>query len=189
MNKSVQESYMQNFIVDKNSWKVSDKLNSWKNIQNAIIHFQKSYENLKLTSDLNKTFMDDFNVSLFIINDQIITPDNREKMIQDFKTIIPDSNSQKIISIYANPKFLYQSYLQLISEHPEIDQYQIKNSRNIYKIDNLNDGSIKLVATHLSDLNVQNSNYIQKYKSLGVRATVIIYPNDFPIIKYSHFVK
>lgn len=189
MNKSVQQSYYEDFAFDNSSWKVSDQLNSLKNITNTIKHFQEYYENSKFSQDLDKKFMNDLNSSLFIVNKNLIFSSNREKMIQDFKKIIPDINSQKLIATYANQKFLYRSYLQLISEHPEIDQYQIKNSKNIYKIDNLNDGGIKLVATNLSDLNIKNQNYIKKYKSLGVRATIIIYPNALPIIKYSHFIK
>lgn len=189
MNKSVQQSYYEDFIFDNSSWEVSDQLNSLKNIKNTIEYFQECYENAKFSQNLDEKFMEDIHSSLFIVNNNIIVPNNRDKMIQDFQKIIPDINSQKLIATYANQKFLYQSYLQLISEHPEIEQYWIKNSRNMYKIDNLDDGSIKLVITNLSDLDVKNKNYIKKYKSLGIRATIVIYPNDLPIIKYSHFMK
>jgi len=189
MNKSIQEAYYSNFI-NNDVWIVSDQLNSLQNIQFTIKNFQKHYESLKLSDNLDQKFMADSNPFLFIINNDFIPINNRQKMLEDFKKIIPDIESQKLISTYANQKFLYQSYLQLISEHPEIDQYLIKNSRNIYKVNFLNDGSIKLVATNLSDLDVNNdSNQIQKYKSFGIRATIIFPPNNSPIMKYSHFVK
>ncbi len=187
MNKNIQESYYKNFISDS-LWKVSDQLNSSKNIQFTINNFQKSYENIKFSNELDKKFMADFNPSLFIVNDNLIFADDQKKMIQDFKKIIPNLTFQKLVSTYANQKFLYQSYRQLISENPEINQYQIKNSRNIYKIDTLNDGSIKLIATNLSDLDIKDENNIQKYKSFGIRATIILSPNNFPIMKYSHFI-
>ncbi|WAI02934.1 hypothetical protein [Buchnera aphidicola] len=188
MNKSVQEAYYNNFI-NNDSWEVSDQLNSLKNIRLTIKHFQKEYENSKFSNELDKKFMNDSYPSLFIVNDNLIPLNNRTKMIQDFKKIMPNIKFQKLISTYANQKFLYQSYLQLVSENPEINEYQIKNSRNIYKITNLNDGSIKLVATNLSDLDMKNKNYIPKYKSLGIRATIVIPPNNLPIMKYSHVIK
>jgi hypothetical protein len=188
MNKSIEESYYNNFINDS-SWKVSDQLNSLDNIRFTVNYFQQNYENSKFSNELEKTFMTDSYPALFIINDKLIFSNNKNQMIEDFKKIIPDIQSQKLISTYANQKILHQSYLQFISEHPEINQYQIKNSRNIYKINNLDDGSIKLVATNLSDLDVKNRNDIQKYKSFGIRATVVIPPNSLPIMKYSHFLK
>lgn len=189
MDKSIQKSYYEDFNLNNNqSWKVSDQLDSLKNIRDTIEHFQKCYQNLKFSNELDKTFMNDSYSSIFIINDNLIFSNDREKMIKDFKKIIPDIDSQQLISIYANKKFLSQSYLQFISEHPEINEYKIRNSRNIYKINSLDNGSIKLVATHLSDLDVKNDNYIKKYKTLGIRATIIIFPNNLPIIKYSHFV-
>ena len=188
MNKNIQESYYNDFIHDS-TWTVSDQLNSFHNIRSTIKNFQKNYEFLKLSDNLDDKFMTDFNPCLFIINNTLIPINNRNQMLEDFKKIIPNIDSQKLISTYANERFLYQSYLQLISEYPEIDQYQAKHSRNIYKIDFLDDGSIKLVATNLSDLNVKNDNYIQKYKSFGIRATIVFSPNNLPIMKYSHFLK
>ncbi|WP_367678003.1 hypothetical protein [Buchnera aphidicola] len=188
MNKSVQESYYNNF-VNHDLWQVSDQLNSLENISFTIKNFQKHYENLKLSNELDNQFMNDSHPFLFIINDNFINLNNRTQMIQDFQKIIPESNFQKLISTYANQKFLYQSYLQLVSENPEINEYQIKNSRNIYKIDQLDDGSIKLVATNLSDLDIKNNNNIAKYKSFGIRATVVIPLKDAPVMKYSHFLK
>lgn len=188
MTKNIQESYYNDFSNDA-SWKVSDRLNSSENINSAIKYFHKNYENLKLSDELDKKFMDNSYPTLYIVNNNLIFFNDKSQMIQDFKKIVPDHESQKLISAYANEKFLYQSYLQLISENPEIEDYEIKNSRNIYKIDYLNDGSIKLVATNLSDLDVKNDNYIPKYKSFGIRATAIISPNNLPIMKYSHFTK
>ncbi|QCI20744.1 hypothetical protein D9V67_03005 [Buchnera aphidicola (Brachycaudus cardui)] len=188
MNKSVQESYYNDF-VNHDLWQVSDQSNSLENIKFTIKNFQNNYENLKSSNELDNQFMNDSYQSLFIVNENIITLNDRRKMIQDFKKIIPEVELQKLISTYANQKFLYQSYLQLISETPEINEYQIKNSRNIYKIDKLDDGSIKLVATNLSDLDIKNNNNISKYKSFGIRATIVIPPNDLPIMKYSHFIK
>ncbi|WP_261979584.1 hypothetical protein [Buchnera aphidicola] len=188
MHKSIEESYYNDFVNDS-SWQVSDQLNSLDNIGATIKYFQNNYENSKFSNELDKSFMTDFYRSLFIIDEKLIFSNNKNQMIEDFKKIIPDIESQKLISTYANQKFLHQSYLQLISENPEIHQYQVKNSRNIYKINHLNDGSIKLVATNLSDLNVKNKNYIQKYKNFGIRATIIIPPNSLPIMKYSHFIK
>lgn len=185
MNKNVQESYYNNFSLNNISWKVSNQSNSLKNIKN----FQKDNKAYKSFQGIDERFMNDSKSSLFIINNNIIFSNNREKMLQDFKSIIPNINAQELISIYANQKFIYQSYLHLIAEHPEINEYQIKNSRNIYKIDVLEDGVIKLVATNLSDLETKNRNCIKKYNSFGVRATVIIYPNNPPIVKYSHFTK
>lgn len=187
MNKSIKESYYNDFIEHNTSWKVSDQFDSSENIASTIKDFQEIYEVLKCSAALDEQFMKDYHSSLFVINDQLITSENREEMIENFKKILPNINSQKLISIYANQKFLYQSYLQLISEHPELEDYQARNSRNIYKINNLSDGSIKLVVTNLSDLDIKNENYIQKYKSLGVRATVVFSSNHLPIIKYSHF--
>ncbi|MCU4137223.1 hypothetical protein K8941_02645 [Buchnera aphidicola (Sitobion miscanthi)] len=189
MNKDVQESYYHNFINDS-EWKVSDQLNSFHNIRATIKNFQKSYESLKLSNNLDKTFMTDSNPFIFIINDHVIPVNNRNQTLSDFKKIVPNIDSQKLISTYANQKFIYQSYLQLVSEHPEISQYQVKNLRNIYKIDFLNDGSIKLVATNLSDLNINdNNNYVQKYRSFGIRATIVLPPDNLPIMKYSYFIK
>ncbi|QIQ42183.1 MAG: hypothetical protein G4A98_02925 [Buchnera aphidicola (Microlophium carnosum)] len=190
MEKNIQESYYHDFNNNNNNlWTVSDQLNSFHNIRFTIKNFQQNYESLKSSNHLNRNFMNDSNPFLFIINDNLIPINTRNQMLQDFKKIIPNIDSQKLISTYANQMFLRQSYLQLISEHPEINQYQIKHSRNLYKIDFLNDGSIKLVATNLSDLDTNNDNYIQKYKSFGIRATVILPPDNFPIIKYSHFVQ
>lgn len=189
MNKSIQEAYYSDFISN-NQWIVSDQLNSFHNIRFTLKNFQKNYESLKLSNNLDRKFMADSNPFFFIINNDFIPINNRQKMLENFKKIIPNVESQKLISTYANQKFLYQSYLQLISEHPEIDQYQVKNSRNIYKVNFLNDGSIKLVATNLSDLDANNdNNYVQKYRSFGIRATIIFPPNNSPIMKYSHFVK
>ncbi|ACL30369.1 hypothetical protein [Buchnera aphidicola] len=188
MNKNIQESYANDFI-DESTWTVSDQLNSFNNIQSTIKHFQKKYEFLKSSNDLDNDFMNDTNPFLFVVNDGLISVNNRNKMLKDFKTIVPNVEFRQLISTYANQKFLRQSYLQLISEHPEIDQYQIKHSRNIYKINFLDDGSVKLVATNLSDLDVKNDNYIQKYKSFGIRATIILPPNASPIMKYSYFMK
>lgn len=188
MNKDIQASYYHDFISD-GEWKVSDQINSFHNIRATIKDFQKNYESLKLSDNLDQTFMTDSNPFLFIINDNLIPINNRNQVLNDFKKIIPNVDSQKLISTYANQKFLHKSYLQLISEHPEISQYQVRNLRNIYKIDFLNDGSIKLVATNLSDLNINDDNYIQKYKSFGIRATIVLPPDNLPIMKYSYFIK
>nr|WP_226989523.1 hypothetical protein [Buchnera aphidicola] len=188
MNKNIQESYSNDFKSD-GTWTVADQLNSFHNIRSTIEQFEKNYQSLKSSNNLDKTFMADFNPFLFIINNNLITINDRNKMLEEFKKIIPNIESQKLISTYANQKFLQQSYLQLVSEHPEINQYNMKHSRNIYKIDFLDDGSIKLIATNLSDLDINNNNYIQKYKSFGIRATIILPPDNLPIMKYSYFLK
>jgi len=188
MNKNLEESYYNDFLINA-EWKVSDQLNSFHNIRSTIKNFQENYEYLKYSNQLDKSFMNDSNIFLFIVNNSWIPINDRKKMIESFKQIIPNVDSQKLISAYANQKFLHQSYLQLISEHPEIDQYKIKKSRNIYKINFLDDGSIKLVATNFSDLDINNDNYTQKYKSFGIRATIVFPPNSSPIMKYSHFTK
>jgi len=188
INKYLEESYYNDFISN-GEWKVSDQLNSFHNIRSTIKIFQENYQYLKTSNQLDKSFMNDSNASLFIINNSWIPINDRKKMIESFKQIIPNPESQKLISTYANQKFLHQSYLQLISEHPEIDQYKTKNSRNIYRINFLDDGSIKLVATNFSDLDINNDNYVQKYKSFGIRATIVFPPNNAPIMKYSHFIK
>lgn len=188
MNKNIQESYYNDFINDS-VWTVVDQLNSFHNIKLTIQNFQKNYESLKLSNNLDNNFMTDSNPFIFIVNDNLIPINNRDQMLEDFKKIIPNIESQQLISTYANQKFLYQSYFQLISEHPEINQYQVKHSRNIYKINFLNDGSIKLVATNLSNLDINNNNDIQKYNSFGIRATIVLPPNDLPIMKYSYFLK
>lgn len=186
--KNTQQSYSDD-VVNHNPWHVSDRLNSYENIIFTIKSFDAIYERLKLSDSLNEKFMTDVNPSLFIINDHIMSLKNKSEMIKDFKEMIPNIAFQKLLSIYANQEFLYQSYLQFGSEHQDMSKYRIKHSQNIYKINTLDDGSIKLVATNLSDLDIKNENDIQKYKSFGIRATVIFPRNDVPLIKYSHFLK
>ncbi|QNS02109.1 MAG: hypothetical protein ICW73_02035 [Buchnera aphidicola (Pentalonia nigronervosa)] len=190
MDQSNQKLHDRNFLIDQHSpWQVSEQSNSMQNIVNTTRDFQKSYQLLKQSTELDSQFMQDVYSSLVIVNDQLIPNTNRTEMIAKFKKCLPNVNAQKFVSTYANEKFLNRSYLQLISEHPEIQNYQLKNSRNIYTVHTFKDGSIKLVATNLSDMHAKNSNYVQKYKSLGIRATVIMLKNEFPIIKYSYFMQ
>ncbi|QCI16268.1 hypothetical protein D9V59_02930 [Buchnera aphidicola (Artemisaphis artemisicola)] len=188
MNKNIEKSYYNHFI-ENNSWTVSDQLKSLSNIESTINHFQQNYDNLKFSSELDESFMTDSNPSLFIIDGTVIVANDKETMMKSFTKITPDIQTQKLISTYANQNFLHQSYVQLVSEHPEIQQYQIKNSRNLYIVDTFVDGSIKLVATNLSDLKTDDNNPTQKYKSFGTRATIVLSPYNLPTLKYSHFVK
>ncbi|WP_425619654.1 hypothetical protein [Buchnera aphidicola] len=188
MNESIQKSYYNDFFHEY-KWKVSDQLHSLHNILFTIQKFQEKYAYLKLSHKLEESFMIDAHPFIIMINDHIIPIDSYKKMMQDFKNIIPNIDNQILISTYANEKFLRQAYLQFVSEHPEINQYKFSNSKNTYNIHYLNDGSIKLVATHVADLDVQNNQPIKtKYKSCGVRATIIITPNHEPIMKYSYFI-
>jgi len=189
--KSLEKSYYEDFIAKNGSWTVSTQFNSSKNIKNAINIFKEQYQDEKSKETLDKNFMSDYYSSLFIINNHLIFSADKQSMMADFKRIVPNIDHQKLISLYANPNIVHQAYLQLIAEHSEITQYQVNNSRSIYKVDILDDGAIKLIATNLSDLENNNisDNDINKYHSFGIRATVIIYPNALPIIKYSHFIK
>ncbi|QCI24115.1 hypothetical protein D9V74_02775 [Buchnera aphidicola (Macrosiphoniella sanborni)] len=188
MDSNIEKSYYKDFISE-NEWQVSSQLNSLNNINFTIKKFQEKYEYLKLSDKLEESFMVDSDPFLFIINDHIIPIDTHKKMIESFEKIIPNVEVRRLISTYANKKFLRQSYLQFFSEHPEISEYQLKNIKSTYKINYLNDGSIKLVATHISDLDIKNSNTIKQYKSYGIRATIIFTANNLPIMKYSYFLK
>jgi hypothetical protein len=189
--KKIEKSYYENFLVKNGSWTVSTQLNSSKNIKNAINIFTEKYQDEKSKETLDENFMNDYYSSLFVINNHLIFSADKQSMMADFKRIIPNADQQKLISLYANPNIIHQAYLQLIAEHSEITQYQVNNSRSIYKVDVLDDGGIKLIATNLSDLENNNisDNDINNYHSFGIRATVLIYPNALPIIKYSHFIK
>lgn len=188
MNRSIEKSHY-NYFTSNNNWKVSNKTDlSSENIFSTVTHFQKIYEKLKSSQELYKDFMRDFNSSLFVIDGNLIYSTNKEDMIEKFKKIVPNKRDQKLISAYAHPQILGQSYLQLLSEYPELDQYQIINSRNIYTITHIDDNQIKLVATNLSNISPENENSDYSYHSFGVRTSIILSFENEPIIKYSHFI-
>ncbi|WP_295164024.1 hypothetical protein [uncultured Buchnera sp.] len=189
MNRTIEKSHYK-YFTDHNVWTVSDKLDlSPENVFSTMTHFQKIYEKLKSSSqELNEDFMTDFHSSLFVIDGNLIHSTNKEDMIEKFKKIVPNIMDQKLISAYAHPKILKQSYLQLLSEHPEINQYQIINSRNIYTITHIDNNQIKLVATNLSNLRSKDKNSTQPYYSFGIRTSIILPSKNSPTIKFSHFM-
>ena len=188
MNRSIEKSHY-NYFTNNDIWTVSNTSNSSsKNVFSTISNFQKLYENLRFSKELNKDFMTDFNSSLFVIDGNVVFSTNKQEMMDKFKKFVPNIMDQKLISAYAHPKVLGQSYFQLISEHPELNQYQIVKSRNFYKITHIDNNQIKLVATNLSDLRSTDENIVRPYHSFGVRTSIILSDKDLPIIKYSNFV-
>ncbi|WP_367681960.1 hypothetical protein [Buchnera aphidicola] len=188
MNRSIEKSNY-NYFMDNNShWTVSDTSDrpSGK-ILSAIRDFQKVYEELQSSQELNKEFMSDFNSSLFIVDGNWIHSTKKEEMIETFKKLVPNVADQKLISTYAHPKILMQSYTELLDEHPELNQYQIINSRNSYMITHISNNRIKLVTTNLSDVCSKDDHSMQKTHSFGVRTSVILSSNNSPIMQYSYF--
>ncbi|AYN24916.1 hypothetical protein D8S97_00795 [Buchnera aphidicola (Rhopalosiphum maidis)] len=190
MNRTIEKSHYK-YFTDNNVWTVSDRLDvSPENFFSTIAHFQKIYEKLKSSSqELNKDFMTDFNSSLFVVDGNLIYSTNKEDMIEKFKKIVPNVTDQKLISAYAHPKILSQSYFQLLSKHPELNEYQIINSRNVYTITHIDNNQIKLVATNLSNLRAKDENSVQPYYSFGIRTSIIISSKNAPAMKFSHFVR
>lgn len=188
MKTSIQKSYYHDFF-NEYKWTVLNEFNTLQNIDLIIQKFQEKYEYLKLSNKLEDSFMMDSNPFLIMIDNHLIPIDSRKKMIEDFKNIVPNIEHQILISTYANKKFLREAYLEFMSKYPEMNQYKLINSQHTYKIYHLNDGAIKLVATHRSDLENQNNYSTQKqHKSFGIRATIVFPPNHEPIMKYSHFL-
>lgn len=188
MEENVKKTDYNNFIHE-NQWQVFDQVNSLDNINYTIQTFQNKYRQLQSLNSFEESFMMESNPFVFIINDHIIPINTRKNMMESFEKIIPNVEVRRLISTYANKKILRQSYLQFLSEHPDIQKYEFKNLKNTYNISYLNDGSIKLVATHTSDIDTKSHNSISQYKSYGIRATIIFNANNMPIIKYSYFLK
>ncbi|QCI24612.1 hypothetical protein D9V75_02830 [Buchnera aphidicola (Muscaphis stroyani)] len=188
MDESAKKSRYDHFMNHR-IWQVSDRFNTPQNIFSTINYFKKSYEELILSKKLDSDFMADSIPFFIIIDGRLIFLDDKSKMQKIFKEIVPNEDYQVLISTYANDKFLNQPLLQLYSENPELKEYELKNQKNIYKINMLENGSIKLVATYLSNLELKDKNYIKKYSFFGVRSTVIVSPENKPIIKYSYFVQ
>jgi hypothetical protein len=189
MNKAIEKSHYK-YFTDNNIWKFSDKFDlSPANVFSMIRGFQKIYEKLKSSSEeLNKDFMKDFHSAIFVIDGHLIPSTNKEDMIEKFKKIVPNITDQQLISAYAHPKILSQSYLHLLSEHPEINKYQTVNSRNVYTITHIDNNQIKLVVTHVSNLRAKDKNSIQPNYSFKIRTSIILSAANSPRVKFSKFV-
>ncbi|AWH90244.1 hypothetical protein DD681_00130 [Buchnera aphidicola (Melanaphis sacchari)] len=172
--------------IDNNFKKSSIPIDIPEKIKEKIkLFFEKS----KPVNEINQDFMEDFHSSLFIVDGNLIYSTNKEDMIREFKKIVPNIEDRKFISTYARPKLLNKSYFELISEHPELNEYRITNSRNIYEINHLKDGTLQLIVTNLSDISPTDDNSIKRYCAFGVRASAILSPeSNSPIMEYSHFL-
>lgn len=188
-NKIFEKSNYNHFINNNdNQWTVSNASNvSSDKISSKIIDFQKLYEELQSSQELNEEFMSDFDSSLFIVDGNWIHSTKKEEMIEKFKKLVPNVSDQKLISAYAHPKILMQSYTDLLNEHPELNQYQIIDSKNSYMITHIGDDRIKLVTTNLSDVCSKNDYPLEKTHCFGVRTSVILSSKNLPTMQYSYF--
>ena len=108
-------------------------------------------------------------------------------MLKDFKRLIPNDIEQKFISQYANPVLLRRSYLKLIAEHPELNNYRITRANNFYEITHLEDGTIRIISTNISNFDYIDANDVTQHHSYGLKTTVIFSYKKAPIIQYSYF--
>ena len=189
MKKSVQE-FNAKEASQQSVWKTSEKLNSIGYIGPIISKFEHVYNELENSLDIDENFIKNMNASTFIVNGNIITMNNnKDAILKDFKNLIPDSHFQKLIAAYSNISILNDSYSNLEKEYPELSQYDFRKSTNIYKVDNLPDGSVKISITNIADLEPRRNNLSTDYHAYGMRATIIASPYQTPVIKYSYFIK
>ncbi|QCI17378.1 hypothetical protein D9V62_02980 [Buchnera aphidicola (Aphis helianthi)] len=190
INKTIKNSHY-DFEKNKDIWTIFDKKeesSSEENDTTTISSYSPMYEKLEVPKDLNKYFMIDFNSSVFVIDGRLIPSSTKEKMLQRFKELITNDIEQKFISQYANPSLLRPSYLKLMAEHPELNNARIVRAKNFYEITHLEDGSIRIIITNLSDFYSIDANNIRRHHSYGIETNVIFSYRKAPIIKHSYVI-
>lgn len=189
MNRSIEKDHYKNFANTKNTWTVFDSSSSSQKSNNTISTYKDMYENLEIPEELDKYFMIDFNSAVFFVDGHLISSSTKEEMIKSFKKLITNDIEQKFISQYANPLLLKQAYLKLIDKHPEINNSHIVHAKNFYEITHLDDGTIRIISTNLSDFYTIDANDVTHQHVYGVKTSVIFSYTKATIIKHSYFVR
>lgn len=189
MNRSIEKSNYNYFASKKNNWVVFDQDVSSPKANNTTCTYKDMYEKLEVPKDFNQYFMIDFNSAVFFIDGHLISSSTKEEMMNSFKKLITNDIEQKFISQYANPSLLKQSYLKLIAEHPELEHARISDAKNFYEITHLEDGTIRIIASHVSEFYSVDANDVTQHHSFGVKTSVIFSYTKAPIIKYSYFIQ
>ncbi|UPT14375.1 hypothetical protein [Buchnera aphidicola] len=188
MNRSIEKAHYNYFDKDKHPWTVFKEPPSYPQSNNTVSYYKDMYKDLEVPKELHEYFMIDFDSAVFLIDGHLISSSTKEEMIKSFKKLITNDIEQKFISQYANPTLLKPSYLKLIAENPALNGSHIVRANNFYEITHLEDGTIRIVATNLSDFYSVNANDVTEHHSFGVKTTVIFSYSDAPIIKHSYFV-
>ncbi|ALD15504.1 hypothetical protein IX46_03015 [Buchnera aphidicola (Aphis glycines)] len=188
INRSIKQAHDNHVEKDQHTWTVFKEPPLRPQSNNTVSYYKDIPKDLEIPKDFNEYFMIDFNSAVFLIDGHLISSSTKEGMIESFKKLITNDIEQKFISQYANPTLLKPSYLKLISENPALDGSHIVRANNYYEITHLEDGTIRIVATNLSDFYFVNANDVTEHHSFGVKATVIFSYSDAPIIKNSYFI-
>ncbi|QFQ32729.1 hypothetical protein FQV33_01910 [Buchnera aphidicola (Aphis fabae)] len=187
INQSIKKSDVNYFKNAQNTPIVFDQFPSFPQPETKI-SYKDMYEKLEVPENLNKYFMIDFHSAVFIIDGHLISARTKEDMLQGFKKLITNDIEQKFISQYANPALLKQAYLKLIAEHPELNNSRIVRAKNFYEITHLEDGTIRIIATNMSEFYSIDANDVTHHHSYGVKTQVIFSYTKAPIIEHSYFI-
>jgi len=188
INSSINKAHYNDVDKNKHPWTVFKEPPLFPHSKNTVSYYKDMYKDLEIPKELNEYFMIDFDSAVFLIDGHLISSSTKEAMIENFKKLITNDIEQKFVSQYANPTLLKPSYLKLIAEHPGLNGSRIVRANNFYEITHLEDGTIRIVATNLSDFYSVNANDVTEHHSFGVKTTVIFSYTNAPIIKHSYFV-
>ncbi|QCI16798.1 hypothetical protein D9V60_02955 [Buchnera aphidicola (Aphis craccivora)] len=187
INTNIEKNHFNHLKNNKNTWTVFDESPSLSKAKSKVT-YKDMYEKLEIPEHFDKYFMIDFDSAVFLIDGHLISSTTKEGMMEGFKKLITNDIEQKFISQYANPALLKQAYLKLMAEHPELNKSRIVRAKNYYEITHLEDGTIRIIATNLSEFYSIDANDVTHHHSYGVKSSVIFSYTKAPIIKHSYVI-